>query len=656
MYTMEGYPQQHDLSCATQTMCQVAGCNKSFKQFKYLNRHLKNQHGLNVASHWLQKAEFLEKKNWGISELEADYVDLVFKEDGEVDEHKFKCVVCCKDFSKQACLKHMTFVHELGEHDVKEWVTHRDGRVLNNNKGNEAYIESHLYLSTAMFRKLVAETDYDSDEEVSASESADMLCESDPQEGGAYQQETLCDGDTEHEGDVGIHKRKDGTLWRMVWVRVESNGEPSVPFEFEELNEPLKHTTLVNRDQTERKHHHTQKIQNTNNKSQSSNDTMIKDVDRPEGSMAKLCTKMDRLEKSLLAPKDIEVVTPKLFPASIAFDWDHSSRQPRRNTCPISDEMHTDLKKYDWSSFILFLKSRKVKVKESVDSTLLAIRRFWNLLKIPKGHFHPAGVLCAVYKDDILQQLQKAPVMNQKYAWARTMFIALDHFCNFLKIECNRKRWDEAKLTLQSLQDDMIKGYKIEGVDIRKEANSDKWIEDAERLENFPTTEVMKQSVAKAMDDLICISKMAAGEHDLRIELSLSATTAVIWITYYNQFAGRSGLSSSEPTEPTEPTALAEPTKPIRPTEQTDPNAPTEPTDPNRTGPTEPTRPNRPNRPSRPSRPNRPPTEPTEPIEPTEMTEPIEATEPTEPTEPTEQVWGVAEHEEATCGGPSGER
>jgi len=102
-------------------------------------------------------------------------------------------------------------------------------------------------------------------------------------------------------------------------------------------------------------------------------------------------------------------------------------------------------------------------------------------------------------------------------------------------------RWMETKLTLQSLVEDVLPGYKREGIDFRKLANKKKHQFDAERLEKFPSTEQIKDAVLNAMVSLGSLSRDSAGKDQLDFSEKLNATTAMVGIIYYNSFAGRSG-------------------------------------------------------------------------------------------------------------------
>jgi hypothetical protein len=234
-------------------------------------------------------------------------------------------------------------------------------------------------------------------------------------------------------------------------------------------------------------------------------------------------------------PKQIEVKLPKLEVVSLLAEWGHPEGEAKRNNCPISSD--SDL---DFSSFIKFLKDAGLKTT-SIDYNIQSIKRFFNLLIVEEGQFEPAGVLCSIYQDDVMQKIMDAPLMDPKYTWSRNIINALDHYCEHLKIFCNRKRWLETRTTLQQLLDEQLSGYKREGIEYRKLADRKKHQLDAARLESFPSKEEIKAAVLSAMISLGVLSQTSADKDHLDFSQRLNATTAMVGIIYYNSFAGRSG-------------------------------------------------------------------------------------------------------------------
>ena len=100
-------------------------------------------------------------------------------------------------------------------------------------------------------------------------------------------------------------------------------------------------------------------------------------------------------------------------------------------------------------------------------------------------------------------------MLNAKYTWARTMSQATDHYCKYLITVCNKKRWSEAKATVQQLLDECINGFFKERVNYSIMADNQKQLRDAVTLTRFPEINSTKRDVKSAMDKLHVINKYA---------------------------------------------------------------------------------------------------------------------------------------------------
>jgi hypothetical protein len=307
-----------------------------------------------------------------------------------------------------------------------------------------------------------------------------------PQQGGAEG----VHGGGEHDGTL---VKQDGTTWQAMWVRVGPAGQPLHPIQMEKMEGSAAKTA---------------------------------------GSwMAQMATQI----AAATGPKQIEVKLPKVGTAPLLAEWDHPGGDAKRNTCPIPSTSELDFKPFKNYLVDVGLKA------SSVDYNLQSINRFFNLLAIEEGQFELAGVLCSIYQNDVMQQVMDSPLMDPKYTWSRNIVTALEHFCDHLKVFCNKKRWIETRTTLQQLVDEVLCGYKRKGIDHRKDADKRKFQFDATRLENFPSKEQIKAAVHEAMLSLAVLSLNSAGKSDLDFMSKLNATTAMVGIVYYNSFAGRSG-------------------------------------------------------------------------------------------------------------------
>jgi hypothetical protein len=55
---------------------------------------------------------------------------------------------------------------------------------------------------------------------------------------------------------------------------------------------------------------------------------------------------------------------------------------------------------------------------------MLLASRFFNMLEIQEGNFHPVGICCAIYKGGLMSEILETNFMNEKYTWARISVFA----------------------------------------------------------------------------------------------------------------------------------------------------------------------------------------------------------------------------------------
>jgi hypothetical protein len=133
---MDNYPSCVGMSKETQLTCQIEGCGRAFKTFRYLVRHLKQQHHVlneDLEGHWIQEAARRSRRTTGgITLDELSSVTLAYDAAGAIKEHNFVCRVCQpeKELGKASCLKHMIKIHGFESGVVSQWLTHRDGKKI----------------------------------------------------------------------------------------------------------------------------------------------------------------------------------------------------------------------------------------------------------------------------------------------------------------------------------------------------------------------------------------------------------------------------------------------------------------------------------------------------------------------------------------------
>ena len=527
---MEAYPKQQNVQPKEQKVCQVPGCGKSYAKFKYLNRHLRSSHDLEAGDmygHWLQKAEFLEGKGWGFAGLEAAFVGLSLQEDGDVDEQQVLCRHCDKKVSKRGCFKHMTNVHNIGKDDLQTWLTIKDANALHKHSGSPNYLHAHLYLTVAAHMAIAGESGGGYGGELPSKEGTDGA--------GSSQSPDASD-------------QNDSILWAktLAFVKVDENGIcirpvdflPQIPAggkEFKDSESSVVDTDTLAPTSTSKP---------TPPEPAGFKREFPAERPRSPGDRQDITQLFEQLEEisKKVGPRGIEVDVPKLQLSSWALAWQHPEHKKKRYTYPGTDSPHAFLSDFDWEPFKEYLHRQGVKHQTYISQIIASVQRFMSLLEIPDGIWNLVGVLCAIYKQSILPQLMKVPLMDVRYGWSRSIIAHIKHLVGYLLQECNRENWPEARLRLTMLLDEQLEGFMRRCLDYRKEADQLKWYEDADRLENFPELATIKAAVEQAMVDLGRIAQASADAIGAVDKSWLTAaTTAVVGIIYYNSFAGRSG-------------------------------------------------------------------------------------------------------------------
>ena len=245
---------------------------------------------------------------------------------------------------------------------------------------------------------------------------------------------------------------------------------------------------------------------------------------------------------AILQPTSLEVALPEVIPRDIVFQWDHPKQKKLRTHCPIPKAAEA-WDRFSFDDFGRYLKLNTDQNAQSRKFTILSMKRFFYLLDIQEGDFEAVGTICSIYQNDVFQQMQDAPMMDNDYAFARGINSALHNYCHHLMQVCNKHRWPEAKATLQQLVDECLSGTKKKDHKQKKLSSMYKKIRDAERLLNFPAAATIKEEVKQSMKRLYAIQKHAQDQEleELPDDLRLEALTEVVGIIFYNAFGGRIG-------------------------------------------------------------------------------------------------------------------
>ena len=142
-----------------------------------------------------------------------------------------------------------------------------------------------------------------------------------------------------------------------------------------------------------------------------------------------------------LGPAKIEVSMPTVFPKEFIFEWTPPEEAKLRHLSPISSRKAKAFDRFDFTALMKYLNTNTaMHSQRSRNASIMNLKRFFTLLEIEEGDFHPVGVLCAIYKQDVLDEMKEAPMLNGQYGWAREMDTALQHYIEHLKIVCNKQQ------------------------------------------------------------------------------------------------------------------------------------------------------------------------------------------------------------------------
>ena len=243
-----------------------------------------------------------------------------------------------------------------------------------------------------------------------------------------------------------------------------------------------------------------------------------------------------------LAPKSCsdEISVPTVTLNEKLKEIKEDTKTKKRHGCPIPHNRCS----LDFKGFRKWLPlNTKVKDDKSINIVINNLKRFFYLLSWDLPSADAIGILIGVYQDDLMEEIMDLHFMKHNFGWTTEMLNALAHFCDYLKVQCNKcvPRKPECRLKLQQLQEELLKGYKNQNLDSRKLRKAAKKREDSNRLRSFPGVDVIQTAVKQAMVELFAIVEDYKKNQKVSPEQHRAAITAIIGIIFYNGFAGRSG-------------------------------------------------------------------------------------------------------------------
>ena len=442
----------------------------------------------------LEERQESRRKKVELTELETSHVAIATDEFGKVDESKFTCRKCNgKVLSKQSCLAHMTKVHSLEKNDVYSWATYKDARMFANTS-SPTYLGMHLKLTRALHEAhgALSSASSESDEAQNAITTASS--------------------------NASAHVASSADLATSTAIAAAE-------------------------------------IETISGSSQSN--AAASSAAAPDPNLA-LLAQVIRTQSELMAqsfrgtpttPAVEAIPVPNIAIKLWIQEWVEPDEwaDKRRNYCPVKDQ-HKD--RPDFAD--LYEHFLAVNLDAStVNKRMAGIRRFFDMIETDDATASHAGIILAMYQNNLFQRLFSLPIMNPKYTWGYEIAMAIEDYAQLLATTCGKHKQMDEKRQLEQILPEALYYYKQKCIASQKGKRSMKNETDGEILEseNFAEVADLKAAVKQAMLDLNELCEMAARGETLTSAMLHAANSALMIIIYLNGFAGRSGEWESATSE-----------------------------------------------------------------------------------------------------------
>lgn len=535
---MDQYPARHQVDMTQWKTCQFptehGACGQSYVTFRGLIRHMNDKHlspiGASLTGHWVHHCYLFERSEKKLSADEASYVGLAYYEDGDVDEHHFRCLQClgAPTISKKGCVKHFVTsrtIHALDLATVNKWLVAKDSFQLEKfakGRADYAHLGAHMSLThgwaSAAGEQIVA-----------ADEPAEQMMgiadELVPEEN-----QCLGDGVELDAPEPSLVTLEDGSHWKAMWVRVDVTGDPVRPTQLREVDAlyvdsivgadapapmdiaapsvPQPFSAPVEPVAAERIERLVQQLEEREKKADSY------ECDRPKISVSELCTSWRRTSLKVLGD---------------------DGNPLGKKSCPIPDTCDLDL-----SAFEQYL-GKVVKSDSAIKDNMTGVRRFCNLITVDGDTPSPIGLLVALFEHNLLASMLKTELMSVDFTWNNKIAKAIDHLCDWATEEAQRKKWRNVEHAVGQVKSE-VWYYKNDTQHGQKKARRDRARKDARRIEALASPDALKAAVKEAMVELWNLHNRltqaggAPSEQDRAF-----ANVLIVGIVFVNGFAGRSG-------------------------------------------------------------------------------------------------------------------
>ena len=450
-----------------------------------------------MTGHWVQDAWLAEKKGCKtITDEESSFVKLAYSKPGVVDETAFVCKKCNTDFKKSSCLSHFEKVHGMPKDIVKTWLVCKDHWVISKHK-DAAVPDRKLFLTRAL---VASETKHNTGEDHDLME--DNAGSNDKtKDGGAHEQDydEYESQDEQSKVAVGpnqvqfpVQQEADGTLWRLMWVQVDTTLRPQHPVQVKEKlgvttpkqkyiaptpkiapkPAPQLDASIVSVEQ-QLQQQHQQQQQHQGQLSTSANAVsplgMLGSIFQYIEGQKQTSKWLQTLPKVSIKQKYVDM------PAPLA-----KGEGVNRATWP--KELQLDF--VALPSFNAYLAEHKNKKGYNAEKAITGVGRALGFIDImpdeskPQVQASDVEVLLALYTSGNHLQLVKLPLLSPKFQWSHEVLTGLTLYCQFhtreltkLMVTQKLDNFQEYQAVLENLQTDISGGYQKRCLEHRAEAH-----------------------------------------------------------------------------------------------------------------------------------------------------------------------------------------
>ena len=349
------------------------------------------------------------------------------------------------------------------------------------------------------------------------------------------------------EGAAGqVHKKADGTMWKLMWVQVAADEQPQQPLTVKAslyatppslLKATAKARAVPNTPQPATIAPATPQPQASSStpQHQAAPGTPVTDL---QDFLRQVLTGMGKPAGRSSDNSELEEPGPKLTITEEAQAWQLSQRgDVQRMKWPLASNSEVPLDR-----FKLYLDTTIGQVPDSVEQNIRCIRYVYGMFDLPSS-FSVEGFWASLYSSGLAEEWAALPIMSSKIPNVSNISNALDHYVEHLLIQAERKRHTEATRNLRLLKTEVLKPLSRRTTKAKNQQNVANRGRDATKLAKLPPQDVLKKAIH---DTMVCLHWLHHGMHQHKIDPSCpqlkgAANTLMVGLVFANSYAGRPG-------------------------------------------------------------------------------------------------------------------